>query len=345
MTQLNDRDRFVVCLPRGCGFNDVLCQIWASYVYALRTGRKLLVDTRLSGLADHLSEYMEVCHPSDRIELQVTEDRFAELNRMSCYPAVLQGRIQTVHHVFYALEARKTELWRSMNKLNTLRKLGSYAIRMPGDFPRISRKKFLAAFFDLRTSKPAFGMQADRPESVVVHFMAGGGLDSIQTLNYLKLKKEVLQSIMERLDRIGDQDYDAVHIRHTDYVTDYRPFLESIKPELKDRKVLVCTDNQSVVAEATAILSESKVVSLSTKADHPLHKGKKAQPLHFQWYLPKECRRENNLAMLTDLVGMVRAKRLYFTKLVERGCEGYSGFSLLASVLHSSGYWRDSCES
>lgn len=342
MTQWGDGDRFVLCIPRGCGFNDVLCQIWASYVYALKTGRTLLVDTRLSGMADALSEYMEEFQPSGRVELQVTDSRMEELNRLTCFPAVVQGRIQAIHHVFHALEARKTDRWRLMNKLNTLRKLGSYAIRMPTGLPRINRKQFLAAFFEMRAGKPIFGVKEDRPESVVVHFRAGGGLDSIKTLNLLRLKNEVLQTVMERLDRIGDQDYDAVHIRNTDYITDYRPFLESIKSELRGRTVLVCTDNKMVFEETRTILSESMVVSLSALARQSFQKGGGgARPLHYQWLLSVEQRRENNLAMLTDLVGMACAKRLHFTKLVERGCEGYSGFSLLASFLHHSGYWQD----
>jgi hypothetical protein len=85
---------YVLCLPRRCGFNDVLTLIWDSYSYAKKFNRHLIVDTRLSGLHDSLSSYFTLRKAFFGVDLELSMQQFHDFNKMSCYPDEYQGKLR-----------------------------------------------------------------------------------------------------------------------------------------------------------------------------------------------------------------------------------------------------------
>lgn len=328
-------EKFVLCIPRGCGFNDVLCQISEAHTFALKTNRKLIIDTRLSGLADDFSNYVISKDPS--IEIELSNSRLAQLNSLSCYPNELEGRIDLLYHKFLAVESKKVSLWRHFNTLNNFSKFITYLIKPTFHYLKFNR---IAFFFDyIRIRKKTFHIELEdhRNDSVdvLVYFRSGGGLDSLRSIDLFKLRPEISLEIENRLKHVGE-DYDAIHIRHTDYQTDFESFLINVRDELRGRKVLLCSDNKSIFSFAASILEESIIIDNSNNSTK-ISISKKARPLHFQWNLPMKVRRENNINMLTDLVGLARSSRLFFPRIIKWRDDPHSaisGFSTLAEGLH-----------
>lgn len=329
-------EKFIVCIPRGCGFNDVLCQISEAYTFALKTNRKLIIDTRLSGLADDFSNYVISKDPS--IEIELSNSRLTQLNSLSCYPNEIEGKIDLLYHKFLAVESKKASVWRYFNTVNNFSKFITYLIRPTFHYLKFNR---IAFFFDyIRIRKNTLRIELDdhlnNSVDVLIYFRSGGGLDSLKSIDLFKLRPEISHEVENRLKHLAE-DYDAIHIRHTDYKTDFKSFLFNIRDELKGRKVLLCTDNKSIIKYTTRILEESIIIDDSTHNTNELS-STKAKPLHFQWNLPLIVRRDNNIKMLSDLVGLARSSRLFFPKIIKWGNNphsGTSGFSTLAEGLHN----------
>lgn len=329
-------ERFIVCIPRGCGFNDVLCQISEAYAFASKTNRKLVIDTRLSGLADGFSNYVISKDPS--IEIELSNYRLTQLNSLSCYPNELEGKIDLLYHTFLAVESKKSSVWRYFNTLNNFSKLIAYLLKPTFHYLKFNRIDFFFNYLKIRKKTLCIDLDdyLDNSADVIVNFRSGGGLASHKSIDLFKLRPEISLEVEKRLKHLGE-DYDAIHIRHTDYQTDFESFLVNIRDELKGRKVLLCTDNKSIIKYTTRILEDSIIIDNSNNNTTELS-STKAKPLHFQWNLPLIVRRENNIKMLADLVGLARSSRLFFPKIIRWGNNphsGISGFSTLAEGLHN----------
>jgi hypothetical protein len=352
--------RILLCVPRGCGFNDVLCQIWQSLQYAVQTDRELLIDTRFCGLADHLSHYVHTVDTSLMqgvpTQLDVAKVDWKTLNQLSCYPSVFKGSLDLIGHQFLGgPSASPTRLDRRL--FSRIMPMLRY-LRCPSpELPPLRRGRFL--LLHLRLIKRTFNLHCtdDRQESLVLHHRSGGGLDSIKTIGLLRLNPGLRDEVLARLSVLGE-DYDAIHFRHTDYKTDYESLINSLERKLVGRKVLVCSDNPRLIEYARLRLTASEVIcvapidTLSPDIDT-------FRPAHYQWHLPLSERRLRNIAMLTDLIGMARAKHLYYggvtrsigypnTRLLrmlllpfnnqrktEQIITGRSGFAALANELHN----------
>ena len=81
--------KYVLCRPRG-GLNDMLCEIEKCRMYAEQHGRKLLIDTTLSGFKDHFWRYFELAWPDSIFEMALD---YSALNQMPSFPKVIQGNI------------------------------------------------------------------------------------------------------------------------------------------------------------------------------------------------------------------------------------------------------------
>ena len=330
-------EKFILCIPRGCGFNDVLCQISEAYTFALKTNRKLIIDTRLSGIADVFSNYVTSKDPS--IEIELTNSRLSQLNSLTCYPKEVEGKIELIHHTFLAVESKKSSYWRYFNTVNNFSKLFSYLLKPSFDYFKFNRIGFLIDYLRIRKKvlRVHLDDQLNNSAAVIVQFQSGGGLASLKSIDFFNLRPEITLEVENRLKYLGE-DYDAIHIRHTDYQSDFESFLINISDELKGRKVLLCTDNKAIFKPAARILENSIIVN-DLKFNTSKFSIKRTTPLHFQWNSPLHIRRENNINMLTDLVGLARSGRLYFPGIIkwrDKPYEGISGFSLLADGLHKN---------
>jgi hypothetical protein len=277
----------LLCVPHG-GLNDTLCQIEKCREYALRHGRDLYIDTRRSGLLTHFDTFFDVNSSSGvRCTTRVDEALFAKLNVLSVFPPAVMGRI------------------------------GKYSNRYcPERRLQIDQATNVVLSFD-------FG--AEYEEELIVHEQHGGGLLSTNLMSHLKFSVIAKSYISLRLAALPSH-YDAIHIRHTDYKTDYVNYLLELKQRVANKHVLICSDNAEVIAETQNLLSESKVFAVT---EVPNLNGK---PLHrVKNYNSENERIDATLRSLTDLIALAGSEKLYFTN-IQKGHP--SGFSRLASFLH-----------
>lgn len=328
------KEKYVLCLPKGCGFNDVLCQINEAYKFSKISNRTLLIDTRLSGLADSLSNYFDLLIQDNRIKLNLKDEDLYKLNKLTCFPNEFEGKIDWIYHRFAALDSKKMDTWRYFNSIHNLLKLLFYVFKNV-KLNSISLKiKFIANYLNIRKNK--FSIQFDNlethPAELIVHHMSGGGEESIETLSLLKFKNEIIKKINLEINFLG-VDYDAIHIRNTDYKSEYATFLELIKPKTLGRKIFLCTDNLDVIRVAKETMNQNEIVYI--KKYCPKSK-RKNDPIHFQWGMSKETIQLNNIIMLADLIGMAKSKNLFYPNLTENiHLARFSGFSILAENLKS----------
>lgn len=286
--QLDPNKRYLLSRPRG-GFNDVMVQIEKSRLYAAEHDRVLVLDTTRSGLREPFGDVFDVKDNFGCDVLTLTDDLATALDAAtSVRPAMLRHRIKDAEPKFMA--------------------------------------KY-RCFMDLEHNLPTgFDHSIDHPEQVLVYEQAGGGCASISLLERVTLKPEIAREILHRFSNLTE-DFDAVHIRHSDYKTRFRTFLRRMRPLLKDRSVLVCSDSVAAIKAAEDILDDSTtVLCVSNVPDlggQPLHSARISDF------------RAATLDLLSDLLAMSFARNLYFTHVGRRMKVRalMSGYSLLAEVL------------
>jgi len=328
------KEKYVLCLPKGCGFNDVLCQINEAYKFSKKSNRTLLIDTRLSGLADSLSNYFDLLIQDNTIKLNLKDEDLYKLNKLTCFPNEFEGKIDWIYQRFAAIDSKKMNTWRYFNSIHNLLKLFFYVLNNVKLNTISLKTKFIANYLNIRKNKfyTQFDNLETNPAELIVHHMSGGGEESIETLSLFKLKNEIINKINLKIKFLG-VDYDAIHIRNTDYKSEYATFLERVKMKTLGRRILLSTDNPDVIYLAKETMKQTEIVEI----EKYFSKSKrKSGPLHFQWGMSKETIQLNNIIMLADLIGMAKSKNLFYPNLTENiHLARFSGFSLLAENLKS----------
>ena len=163
-------------------------------------------------------------------------------------------------------------------------------------------------------------------EDLLVHYAHGGGEFGHEWLRKMRLVPEVALEIAKALAVLGD-DYDAVHIRNTDIETKYLPFFREIFLQVRGRKLLVCSDDPVCREAAKKFFVESQVLTVTDIPD--------TDGVGLHCYAERDVYTAN-LNMLTDLLALARARRLFITKATGKSKAGeFSGFSFLARCLHN----------
>jgi hypothetical protein len=275
------------------GFNDMLCQIELCWRYAETHGRTLIVDSAVTGFGDDFATYFRL-GKGQQAELQLAPERLRQLNAASTFPEAVQGRL-----------ADYTKIW------------SDQAWR----------------FVDASSHAPlTFDAGRRYPQACLLHHQHGGGTVSLDALRRLRLQPELAGHIRGRIAGLGS-DYDAIHVRHTDYVTDIDRFFGNLAGKLAGRRVLVCSDNAEVIALARSTFTRADIVTVSDVPDLgglPIHVHAKAAGIPAG---------QLNRDMLTDLFALAGSAHLYITRIVD-GPGGHlpyqqlSGFSFLAAALN-----------
>lgn len=278
--------RFVYCQPVG-GLNDTLCEIERCWSYAERNSRALVIDTRVSGLMGQFSSFFSVKGARIPVFPTVTQELLEHLNKLSAYPVVVAGRFGAYTRTpVEPIEAR---------------------VEIPSN---------VQLTFDLATTYE---------HGVLLRESLGGGHDAHQAVKRLTLHEAVRREVIRVLDQLP-QTYVGIHVRNTDYITDYKPFFERLLPKLTGRTVLVCSDDQEVIDYAKEYFDLSTVI---TSSYTPVKKGMR---LHEDIsYEDQASRTQATINSLIDLFALAGAKCLYYMD-VTRGRT--SGFSMLANYLH-----------
>ncbi len=280
--------RYLLCRPQG-GLNDILCQIETCCRYAERTGRVVLIDTNYAH-SDFFRDRFTNYFSSRQNGILLDAESFPDsLNTMDVFPMFLFGRIDT-YKTYRNFEIRK--------------------------------------YCDTETGLPVtFDFDRDYPHTLLVHHNTGGGTLSLFALLRLKLVDAITDELLTRHSRIGSP-YTGIHIRNTDYKTNYEKFLLDFRPQ-PDEALFLATDNRSTLEEFQQTLGRDRIYSFSflPATSNPIHSGK--QP-------PEEQFIRNRDAIL-DLLMLALSHKLYLFKLEQNHIGAtYSGFSRLAQDLWES---------
>lgn len=268
------------------GLNDILCSVGRCWAYAQKHNRTLLVDTRLSGIRDDFWRYFSIDRESTLVDKNLD---YSWLDSLSTFPRPIQGRVSTL--------------------------MTDYSSAKGG-------------FMDLTSGElVSFDFEKDYQEELLVYEQGwlGGELMSAQVLEKLRFTEDVGSRIKKSIEVLPSA-YCGIHIRHTDYTTDYKNLLINAKKHLEGRIVLVCSDNLDVINYAKDELEKSKVIRLSTFESND---GKR---LHYHEFGVDQYAR--NVEALTDLVALALSEELIFGNVNEAGRP--SGFSWLAQHLNSN---------
>ena len=263
------------------GWNDLFCSIEKCWEYAAKFNRKLIIDSSHSGIKDHFWKYFEVKDPSELVNYSLEYLNFDNLNT---FPKCIQGRVSNFV-CEYSMDKR--------------------------------------GFVDTQSKELiCFDNNLDYDDQLLVHEQ--GWLDkemgSINLMTRINFTNPIKDEIKERISHLPE-NYVAIHIRHTDYTTNYEKLIEIISENVKDQNVLICSDNYQVIQFVKKKLINSTLYRLSKFEDN------NGRHLHYSAVNIYE----NNIESLTDLIAMALADKIYFTNVNETPRP--SGFSMLAQAL------------
>ena len=283
-------DRFVLVRPHG-GLNDTLVQLERCRRYAVAYGRILAVDLARSGIRMPFGSVFRVRPQFGCPVVEANPGVLAALDAMnSVEPAMLQGV------------------------------LASYDVAWDPVVGQVAYGEGRVISFD---------MTVDNAARCVVHERFGGGMRGALPLRDLALTPQIAGEVVARLARLGS-DYDALHVRYTDYHTDFQRFFARVKPIFAGRRLLVCTDSAEVqryarefFAPDVEVVTNGNVPDLGGEA---LHVSSRLDP--YRAVVDQFC----------DLIAMARARRFLFPVMNDRtpaGRRRISGFSLLVEGLRA----------
>ncbi len=192
----------------------------------------------------------------------------------------------------------------------------------------------LGTYVESLTGKPIkFNFDKDQRAPLLVHHRGGGGTGSLDALKFLRITPLVAAHMARRMSTLSDR-YCGIHIRATDYQTNYEIGLRQISAGLSG-PVFVATDNIAALEYAQSVLAAHQTFSftqLTAAGGKPLHQLQLTDPSSVL---------QNNLDSLADLLMLALAKNVYSFEII--GQQGkskhpkYSGYSRLAANLHRSG--------
>jgi hypothetical protein len=278
--QSHKLEKFVLCRARG-GLNDTLCQIEKCWRYAENFNRALIIDARHSSFYHDFSKFFQPRKESKKIFFNISNDQLNSLNKLRCFPPEIAGKLD-----LYLVEF--TQGAQNFVVKNT-------SVQITFDFSK------------------------DYDEDVLVHDQCGGGNLSLHLLERLIISSAIRSTILRRINQL-DGKYLAVHVRNTDYQTNYKEFFSKILPEVKDKSILVCSDDAAVIQYARSFFTTSKNF-LSTKASDP--------------ETCSDDQMNSAIDALVDLIAMGRSRKVFFSNVTVGHA---SGFSRLAQHLSQNKY-------
>ena len=263
------RARYVLCRPEG-GLNDVLCQIEKCWQYAERFDRTLVIDTSFCEFNDAFTRYFSVATPSTALVLpELSASVLDRLEAFDVLPHQVRGRLRTYTSVYSSQQGNFVD--------------------------------------DASGARLTFDFETDHPESCLLHNQCGGSTVAINCLKRLRLVPDIADDLRRLFAKIGD-NYVAVHVRNTDYRTDYKRFFKSIEREVDDVDLLVCSDDATCVEFARGFFRRSRVFTVSQIPDYG------GEPLHRVAMAPGE-RYRANVDALRDLLALAWAKKLFIANV------------------------------
>jgi hypothetical protein len=268
------------------GLNDMLSQIERCCRYAENTNRAVIVDTKY-GPDSYGDEFDRYFQSRQRHLILGAGNLYPVFDRSSTFPACLQGRVSSYDSVF--------------------------------DAARL-------AYVERETQQPiTFDFTKSYPHDLLVHQQHRRRPDAVSVFLRLRLQPALTNELLSRVGKIGGP-YLGIHIRHTDYRSDYRPVIGRIAAA-SVAKVFLATDNQAVLDEFRSALPGQQIFSFAEGLSVD------GRPIHYRSHAEVDVFRRNCDAILDLLLlalssGVVSADITNSPYGIKK-----SGFTVLAAGL------------
>ncbi len=219
--------RYLLCRPIG-GLNDILNQIAKCFDYARATSRSLVIDTDYVFSTHFKLDFKKIFIPFGIDDHFLTPLEITFRDTASVMPENLP----------------------SPNFCYEVEDVNGLGLCLRGTRTILS-----------------FDFQVDHPQEVLIHHAYGGGQAGIDALARLTLRAELQEEFQSRLHQIEyDLNFLGVHIRNTDYKSQYQEFIDSLDVS-GFKGVFLATDSREVLDYANTTLGTDRVVSM---ADFPV---------------------------------------------------------------------------
>ena len=276
--------RILLCRPFG-GINDTLEQINKCLKYATRFQRMLYVDTSISsGLLVNFSDVFKFNEllRNPNVRSAVQQEDYALFNTLSVQPKEAYGRV-------HASGAWLDGLGRCINDTNV---------------------------------PFTFDFSMDYSENLLVHAREGGGQQShAELLQYLSFSDHVRDNIMNEKLKLPTH-YVSIHVRNTDYQTDYHSFFKTIKDDVIGKNIFIASDDEEVIQYSKDFFVTSAIYSLNKikrRGNKPLHDRSVPYSQVEKLSVATEA--------LTDLFLLAEAEKFYFTQTMGGSVSGFSNLA------------------
>lgn len=270
------------------GFNDMVSQIERCCRYAENTNRTVIVDTKFG--PDSFGDEFDRYFMSRQKHLILSaRDLYPVFDRASTFPICLQGRVSSYESVFDD-----------------------------------SRKEYV----ERETQQPlTFDFSKNYQHDLLVHQQPRRRPIAVSVFMRLRLQPPLKSELLARFKKIG-RPYLGVHVRHTDYQSDYRRVIGQVAAT-GAAKVFLATDNRQVLDEFRSALPGKQIFSF---ADELSVDGR---PIHMRSPTEGDVIRRNFDAIL-DLLLLALSDSIFSADLTN-SVYGFkkSGFSVLAAGLAS----------
>jgi hypothetical protein len=273
------------------GLNDVLCNVERARRYADKFNRTLIVDTNFINAKTIKDDFSNYFYTADDVILNLRTIK-DRLCDLTVFPTCVAGKLDSYQAYYDNI-------------------LGNYAERTTGE-------------------KISFEFGLDYGQQLLVQHASGGGVIGVDALSWLRLNEVISAELIRRLKAIN-APYIAVHIRHTDFRTDYVYHLNLLKSQLATldcTNLFVATDNIECVQHCKTLFPSLNIFSFSAlpKIATPLHHGRALDPSR---------RFEVNADSILDLLMLALSRHFVIMPLKPGSPKTFSGFSRLAHNLRT----------
>jgi hypothetical protein len=309
---------FVLCRPQN-GLNDMLSTIEKCCRYGEQFQRKVIIDTNYSYSNTWHADFDMYFTSLDENLILSPKQLEIDLNSLRVFPYFLTDRVNS-----YVMDKKILHYANGDWQIGSLyensvvytSKYGKMVYRADSCFKKIITYDF---------SKPY-------NEQLLVHHH--GWRDdtlSLSALKRLRLTPFMQEELKKRFMMI-DGPYSAIHVRHTDYLSDYTSILKILEQN-PPTKLFIATDNSIVLDVFIRTLKHTQIFSFArelSRTGKPIHVGKDS--MNFQ----------KNVDAILDLLMLASAEVLWLTKIVDKisiadfNTPDYSGFSILAYNLKNN---------
>ena len=188
-----------------------------------------------------------------------------------------------------------------------------------------------STWFDTQSQQAlSFDFGVNHPEQLLVHCQAGGGTASRKSVLRFTIKGDRVNDIRSELPELPS-DFDAIHIRSTDYQSNFRPLLRHLAHTKSRLPLLVCSDSNEVLEEARSLSARRPII---TFPGHPVNEG---IPLHsYEADYDDAALRASAQRLLAEMYAMTSARTLYYGPVFDESSTKptqFSGFSSLLGFL------------